>query len=171
MSRDRKGYYMYYTQSCGPLDFTYHQTESKVVEVIGNQNQLSPRPGQSSRKYSFAKHVRGVTVRGQSFIDNNLTIFLLIFFWQNISKSPHFGSVMWGHWIRGLPHKFGGPSVFGGRPPDRPRTIQCHAHWAWQDQPYNEFQSVQSRSTAVWSCFQPSRSVRWFSVSSTGSSL
>jgi hypothetical protein len=42
----------------------------KLAEAIGNQNQLRPRPGQSSRKHSFGKRVRGVTVKGQGFIDN-----------------------------------------------------------------------------------------------------
>ncbi len=46
---------------------------AKVGWVIGNQIQLCPRPGQSSRNHSFGKRVRDVTVRGQSFIDNALS--------------------------------------------------------------------------------------------------
>ncbi len=49
------------------------QSPAKVGSAIGNQNQLRSRPGQSSRKHSFGKRVRGVTVRGQSFIDNGLS--------------------------------------------------------------------------------------------------
>ncbi len=37
----------------------------KVGEVIGNQNQVRSRPGQSSRKYSLGKRVRVVTVRNK----------------------------------------------------------------------------------------------------------
>ena len=63
-----------YAQYCGPLDLAKLLTESpcfmtkevldirqlvqspaKVGEVIGNQNQIRPRPGQSSRKHSFWK--------------------------------------------------------------------------------------------------------------------
>ena len=40
------------------------QSPAKVGKAIGNQNQLRPRPGQSSWKYSFGKRVRDETVRG-----------------------------------------------------------------------------------------------------------
>jgi hypothetical protein len=93
MSLARKGYC---AQCCGPLDLAWLLTESPCVmttevldirqlvqspanvgKAIGNQNQLRPRPGQSSRKHSFGKRVRDVTVRGQSFIDNSLYLFIL----------------------------------------------------------------------------------------------
>jgi hypothetical protein len=40
--------------------FSHTRKTARGSEAIGNKNQLRPRPGQSSRKHSFGKRVRGV---------------------------------------------------------------------------------------------------------------